>query len=459
MDAEWAHDAIVYHLYPLGACGAPARNDHRGAPVPRLAELPGWIAHWHALGIDTLYLGPVFESTTHGYDTVDYFQVDRRLGDNATLAEVCRQLKAAGIRVILDAVFNHVGRGHAAFQDLRRHGEQSRFRGWFKGLRFDKRSPLGDAFDYETWAGAYELVKLDLAHPEVRAHLLAAVDFWIDAFGIDGLRLDAADVMDLDFLRELAAHCKARKPDFWLMGEVVHGDYARWANPDTLHATTNYACYAGLHGSANTRNYHEIAHELNRQFGPEGVYKGLPLYSFVDNHDVDRIRTKLKRPAHLFPLHVLLFTMPGVPSVYYGSEWAQAGKKGKTTDAPLRPIATPPMAGDPRTSHDLAQAIARLSRVRHAEPILRRGDYRPIAASHEQLVFERRYRGRAARVAVNGADAPVSLSLGTLDGKAGRWVDLLNPGEAFLVSRGKPATATLWPHWGRVLVFEPAKAG
>ena len=187
MAADWAHDAIVYHLYPLGALGAPATNDGRGPAVARLDQLPEWIPHWQALGINTLYLGPVFESSTHGYDTADYFHVDRRLGDNATLKAAVDALHAAGIRVILDAVLNHVGRRFAPFQDVRARGAASPYASWFKGLRFGKRNPMGDPFDYETWDGHYELVKLDLAQPAVRQHLLAAVDHWIDAFGIDGL--------------------------------------------------------------------------------------------------------------------------------------------------------------------------------------------------------------------------------------------------------------------------------
>jgi glycosidase len=459
VSADWAHDAIVYHLYPLGALGAPARNDGRSAPVNRLAELEAWIPHWQDLGVNTLYLGPLFESATHGYDTTDYLRVDRRLGDNAALARLVRALHAAGFRVILDAVFNHVGRGHAAFRDLQRHGARSRCAAWFEGLRFDRGNPAGDPFDYETWAGHYELVKLDLTHPEVRAHLFDAVTRWIREFDIDGLRLDAADVMDRDFLRDLAAHCKAQRPDFWLMGEVVMGDYTEWANAEALDATTNYEAYDGLHKAHNGRDYGRLAHALERQFGPRGVYRGLPLYAFADNHDVDRIASLLERPAHLFPLHVLLFTMPGVPSVYYGSEWAVPGKKGKTTDAPLRPALTPPQAGDPRTTHDLARAIARLTRLRQQVPALRRGDYRSLAATPEQLVFERRYGGTAARVAVNAAERPVTLTLEPPDGREGRWVDVLNAGEAFPVRRGRPAAATLYPTWGRVLVFEPARVG
>ncbi|MEB3197901.1 MAG: alpha-amylase family glycosyl hydrolase [Candidatus Sericytochromatia bacterium] len=459
MSADWAHDAIVYHLYPLGALGAPPRQDLRRAPVNRLVQLRDWIPHWQALGVNTLYLGPLFESSTHGYDTIDYFRVDRRLGDNAALAELVRELHAAGFRVLLDAVLNHVGRGHAAFRDLQAHGARSAFAPWFKGLRFDRGNPAGDAFDYDTWAGHHDLVKLDLTQPAVRDHLFEAVTFWIRTFDIDGLRLDAADVMDLDFLRDLAAHCKALRPDFWLMGEVVHGDYSQWANPQALDATTNYEAYDGLHKAHNARDYGRIAHALERQFGPSGVYRGLPLYSFADNHDVDRIASLLKRPAHLFPLHVLLFTMPGVPSVYYGSEWALPGKKGKHTDAPLRPALQPPQAGDARQNHELARAIARLTRLRGQVPALRRGDYRSLAATPEQLVFERRYGTSAARVAVNASERPVTLTLEPLDGHEGHWVDLLNPGERFPVRRDRPAAATLYPTWGRVLVFEPARVG
>lgn len=456
VSADWAHDAIVYHLYPLGALGAPARNDAFLPRVDRLAELEAWIPHWQALGVNTLYLGPLFESITHGYDTTDYFQVDRRLGDNAGLKHLVGQLHAAGFRVILDAVLNHVGRRHFAFQDLQRHGARSRYATWFKGLRFDRKNPAGDPFDYETWDGHYELVKLDLTQPDVRAHLFEAVTFWMREFEIDGLRLDAADVMDFNFLRDLSTHCKALRPDFWLMGEVVLGDYSQWSRRGGLDATTNYEAYDGLHKAHNAGDYRRIAQALDRQFGPSGVYRGLPLYAFADNHDVDRIASLLKKPAHLFPLHVLLFTMPGVPSVYYGSEWAMRGRKGKHTDAPLRPAVAPPGPEDPRWNHDVALTIARLARLRKQVPALRRGDYRSLVATPEQLVFERRWEKNSARIAVNAANQPVTLALEALDGRPGRWVDVLNPGETFAVHAGRPTHATLYPTWGRVLVFEPA---
>jgi glycosidase len=450
MTRHWAHDAIVYHVYPLGLCGAPARNDRRSAPTPRLAQLADWIEHWRSLGTNTLYLGPLFESVSHGYDTTDYFRVDRRLGDNATLAELTRKLHAAGIRVLLDGVLNHVGRDFWAFRDVVRHGQASPYASWFSGMRFDQRSPCGDPFTYDSWAGHYELVKLDLSHPDVRRHLLDAVSFWIREFDIDGLRLDAADVMDLDFLRTLAAHCRALKPDFWLMGEVVHGDYTRWANPQTLDATTNYWAYKSLWSSHNDRNYFEIAHSLERQFGPGGVYRDLPLYSFVDNHDVDRIGSQLSHRPHLFPLHVLLFTMPGVPSIYYGSEWAIEGRKTRTSDAPLRPALKP----RPIADHPLASTIARLSKVRAGLAPLRHGTYRHLHVANQQFAFMREAGGDRVVVAVNAADTPAELTIPVPGVREGRLVDVLNGEETFPVRHGKARITPLYPSWGRVMVLK-----
>lgn len=274
------------------------------------------------------------------------YLVDRRLGDDDTLG-AADDLHRRGLRLILDGVFHHVGRDFWAFADVRERRERSAYRDWFF-LDFDRASPEGDPFAYEGWDGLYDLVKLNLDNPEVRDHLFAAVDHWIDRFRIDGLRLDAADRLDLGFQRDLARHLRARRPDFWLMGEVVHGDYRHWANPETLDATTNYECYKGLYSSHNDRNYFEIAYSLDRQSGPEGIYRDLALYTFADNHDVDRVASRLRDPAHLYPLHALLFTMPSVPSVYCGGEWGLPGRKAPDSDAPrststasARPARTP----------------------------------------------------------------------------------------------------------------------
>ena len=286
---DWSWDAFFYHVYPLGFCGAPERNDFSSPPSPRLERLGGWLDHLSKLGVNALYLGPLFESTSHGYDTADYRRVDRRLGDNATLSALSAELHRRGIRLVLDGVFHHVGRDFWAFRDLQAQGQASPYRDWFCGVDFRARSPLGDPFLYDNWEGHAELVKLNAGNPEVRAHLLEAVEGWIREFDLDGLRLDVAYLLDEGFLRELAERCRALNPDFWLLGEVIHGDYRRWLAPGLLDSVTNYECYKGLYSSHNDRNYFEIAYSLNRQFGERGLYRDLPLYNFADNHDVDRV--------------------------------------------------------------------------------------------------------------------------------------------------------------------------
>ncbi|MEO1255282.1 MAG: alpha-amylase family glycosyl hydrolase [Bacteroidota bacterium] len=151
------------------------------------------------------------------------------------------------------------------------------------------------------------------------------------------MRLDAADAISFDFFPLLKAHCRNQKSDFWLMGEVVHGDYYRWANDEMLDSTTNYEAYKGLYSSHLDCNLFEIAYSLNRQFSEDGIYKDLTLYNFVDNHDVNRLASNLKNPAHLYTIYGLLFTMPGIPSLYYGSEWGIAGKRTDQSDHMLRP--------------------------------------------------------------------------------------------------------------------------
>jgi cyclomaltodextrinase len=422
---HWATDSIFYHVYPLGLCGAPLRNDFGAPPVERLEQLTGWLDHIRGLGCNALYLGPVFESTAHGYDTADYWHLDRRLGTDETLRRFVAASHEAGIRVVLDGVFNHVGRDFWAFRDVLTNGGASAFRDWFAGLRFDRRSPHGDPFAYEAWSGHYDLVKLNLGNPDVRAHLLGAVESWIRDFDIDGLRLDAADVLDLGFQRELSAHCRSLKPDFWLLGEIVHGDYRRWANPQTLDSVTNYEAYKGLYSSLVDRNYFEIAYALNREFGPRGVYAGLPLYNFVDNHDQDRIASKLER-RHLAPLHCLLFTMPGVPSIYYGSEWGLEGRRRPGDDGPVRPALD--LADGPRLGSDpgLAGTISALSKLRRHSPALRHGTYRQLLVNDEQLAFARESDGEIVIVALNSAATSATMRLPAP--RDGQWRDLLGEG-------------------------------
>ncbi|NTW03211.1 MAG: alpha-amylase [Oscillochloris sp.] len=449
--SHWSQDAVFYHIYPLGLCGAPHANDFSCPPTPRLAEIQGWIEHMRSLGVNALYLGPLFESGAHGYDTADYYNVDRRLGDNSTLAELSAALHAAGIRLILDGVFHHVGRDFWAFRDLQANGASSPYRDWFVGVDFTQRSPYGDAFSYMAWDGHFDLVKLNLSHPDVRAHLFGAVRQWFELFNIDGLRLDVAELIDPAFLRDLSALCKSIRPDAWLMGEQVQGDYRRLTDVAQLDSTTNYELYKGLFSSHNDQNYFEVAYALTREFGPAGVYRGTPLYNFVDNHDVPRVASLLKNTRHLYPLYALLFTAPGVPSIYYGSEWGIGGVKG-ADDWALRPQLNLTKAAQSAPQPNLPTVISRLARMRHALPALRGGDYTQLHVSHEQLAFTRRLDNQVALVAVNAATKPARLELRVDLPEGTRLTDALDLGRTVSVSGGR-VVIEVPACWARVLVL------
>jgi cyclomaltodextrinase / maltogenic alpha-amylase / neopullulanase len=443
---SWPRDAVFYHLYPLGSTGAPPRNDFVSPPSARLRALHAWLPYLSDLGVNALLLGPVLESSAHGYDTADLFAVDRRLGTNADLTALIGACHARGIRVVLDAVFHHVGRDFWAFREVQRRGAGSPYRDWFF-LDFGGTSPYGDPFSYEGWDGHFDLVKLNTAHPEVRTHLFDAARLWLTEFGADGLRLDAADVLSRDVQRELVRVCRTFKPDAWLVGEVVHGDYRDWAGPEALDATTNYELYKGLYSSHNDRNLFEVAYALGRQFGPEGLYRDLPLYTFADNHDVPRLASLLHDPAHLYPLHLLLLSAPGVPSLYYGSEWGVTGVKAPTSDAPLRPALEPATLAAAGEHPALEPVVKQLIALRQALPALRYGGYRERLVASEQLAFSRSYGGEEVLVALNISGAAQRVTIPQL---GGRWEDLLNPGEAFVGSAGG-LELPLSPNWGRVL--------
>ena len=401
---DWIHGAVFYHIYPLGFCGAPEKNNW-SEPVQRLEKLRDWIPHLRELGVNALYLGPVFESSEHGYDTRDYYTIDRRLGDNAHFKALCQTLHENGIRIVLDGVFNHVGREFWAFRDVQEKLQSSPYCSWFHNLNFGGGSPMGDPFWYEGWQGHYNLVKLNLRNPQVVQHLLDAVGMWMDEFGIDGLRLDAADCVDLDFFRQLRAFTKSKRSDFWLMGEIIHGDYNRWANPELLDSVTNYECRKGLYSSHNDKNYFEIAYSLNRQFGGNGgLYRNLWLYNFVDNHDVDRLGSTLKDPRLLENVYTLLYTMPGAPSIYYGSEWGIKGTHHNGSDRDLRPCLE--LGAVPEANERLCAHLQRLGRIHQGLRALRYGGYEQRMVKNQQYAFCRMADNHRVYVALNLAEHP-----------------------------------------------------
>lgn len=411
----WADQSVFYQIYPLGFCGAPEFND--GVCVSRIQKVEDWIGHIKYCGCDAVYFSPLFESDSHGYDTRDYTKIDCRLGTNDDFAAVCSALRQNGIRVVLDGVFNHVGRGFWAFQDVLKYRESSRYKDWFH-IRFDGNSNYNDGLWYEGWEGHYELVKLNLRNEEVIQYLFDCIKGWVNEFDIDGLRLDVAYCLDRDFLRRLRTYCESLKPGFFLVGEILGGDYNQIMNETMLHSATNYECYKGLYSSFNSMNLFEIAHSLQRQFGPENwtLYKGKHLLNFADNHDVARLATILNNPNHLPLVYAVLFGMPGIPCVYYGSEWGALGAKQQGSDASLRPCFEAP------EENELTKYIAACAEAHKASPSLCFGDYKTLLITNKQFIFERAFEGKRVLVAVNADGSPFAAHF---NANAGRARDLL----------------------------------
>ncbi len=408
----WYDESIFYHIYPLGLTGAPKQNPY-GDPEHRLNTLLPWIAHIKALGFNALYIGPLFESVGHGYETTDYKKLDSRLGTNEDLAAFVAECHRQGIRVVLDGVFNHTGRDFFAFQDIKQHREQSAYKDWYCNVNFWGNNEYNDGFSYENWGGHNLLVKLNQQNPAVKDYICDVIRFWVREFDIDGIRLDAADVLDFNYMKALRQTANEVKPDFWLMGEVIHGDYTRWVNEGTLHCVTNYTLHKALYSGHNDHNYFEIAHTVKRLYEMGGCrVDGLRLYNFVDNHDVERIYTKLNKKAHFTPVHILLYTLPGVPSVYYGSEFGIEGKKERFSDDSLRPALS---LSDCR-ENDCSRLIKTLGRIRQQHFALSYGDYKEILLTNRQYAFSRTKDQTTVFVTVNNDDSDYVMTLPAGDG-------------------------------------------
>ncbi len=427
----WYDEAVFYHIYPLGLTGAPKQNSY-SEPEHRLNTLLPWISHIKSIGCNAIYIGPLFESVGHGYETTDYKKLDSRLGTNEDLTNFVKECHAQGIRVILDGVFNHTGRDFFAFQDIKQNRENSRYKDWYCNVNFWGNTEYNDGFSYDNWGGYNLLVKLNQRNPEVQNYICDVIRFWVSEFDIDGIRLDAADVLDFNFMQALRRTANEVKPDFWLMGEVIHGDYNRWVNEGTLHSVTNYHLHKALYSGHNDHNYFEIAHTVKRLNDMGGGRpSGLKLYNFVDNHDVERIYTKLSNKAHFAPVHVLLYTLPGVPSIYYGSEFAIEGKKERFSDDSLRPCLN---LADFVHDIDATKLIAALGKTRQAVPVLSYGDYKELLLTNRQYAFSRNHDGVSVVVTVNNDESSYVMTLPA--GNCAEYVGALS-GEKVSVNDGK----------------------
>lgn len=405
----WAYESVFYQIFPIGMLGAPRENDDIKAEFKvtnRLAKIDeDWISHFKKLGINAIYFSPVFESDSHGYNTRDYRLIDRRLGTNKDFKDLVKSLHDNGIKVVIDGVFNHVGRGFFAFQDLLKQRENSRYKDWFN-INFNGNSEFNDGLWYEGWEGCYDLVKLNLSNENVIKYLLDSVKLWVEEFDIDGIRLDVAYLLDKNFLKRLRAYTDSLKADFFLLGEILGGDYKTIMADDMCHSATNYECYKGIYSSLNSMNLFEIMHSLKRQFGPEDwtLYKGKHLLSFVDNHDVTRAASIINRPEHLKLMYAFIFTMPGIPCIYYGSEWAAKGEKNYG-DYELR------AAFDKPEFNELTEYIAELAKFKTESKVLNYGDFKDLIITNKQCAFKRSNEGESVLIFINADENPYEFNV------------------------------------------------
>lgn len=407
----WFDESVIYQFYPFSFVGAPEFND--GKTVNRLDKFIQYIPHLKKLGVNMVYFCPIFESTKHGYDTKDFSKIDCRLGTNEDFKELCKKYHAEEIKIVLDGVFNHVGRDFFAFKDVQQNKWNSTYKDWFY-INFDGNSNYNDGFWYEGWEGHFELVKLNLDNPDVKNYLFTCIRQWINDFDIDGLRLDVAYMLNKNFMRELRQVVNQVKADFFLVGEMIHGDYNTIVNNEMLNSATNYECFKGIFSSFNEMNMFEISYSLNRQFGSESwcLYTGKNLVSFVDNHDVSRLASALTNKKHLPLAFALQFTMPGIPCIYYGSEWGQEGIKVAGTDDSLRPTIDKPIF------NDLTEYISKLCKLRTSNKTLAYGSFANLLVTNHQYVFERKLDNKRVVVMINAAENSFDahLNLNTAEG-------------------------------------------
>ena len=344
----WYDESVFYHIYPLGLTGAPAQNDY-GEVVHRLPKLLPWIDHIKEIGCNAIYIGPLFESVGHGYETTDYRTLDRRLGDNDDLKEFVRTCHEKGVRVIFDGVFNHTGRDFFAFKDLQKNRENSQYKDWYCNVNFGGNNEYNDGFSYDNWGGYNLLVKLNQWNPQVK---------------------------------------------------------------DYIYDVTNYNLNKALWSGCNEHNFFEIAHTVKRLYDMGGChYRNLELYSFADNHDVERIASKIINKDHLGVIYTLMYTLPGIPSIYYGSEFGIEGKKEQGSDASLRPHLELSDYADAMTDNPLTALIAKLGSIHQAQKALCYGEYKELLLTNRQYAFARCYENEDVITAVNNDEQSTTLHI------------------------------------------------
>jgi len=371
----WADGAVWWHVYPLGFAGAPVHDDQAVDPSPvvhRLGRVTAWLDHVADLGCTGVVLGPVFASQTHGYDTIDHFRVDPRLGDEGDLRQLFEAAASRGLRVVLDGVFNHVGRAFPRFVEALRDGPDSAAGRWFRWSEPDgegRRHPW-------TFEGHPGLVSLDHGSPEVADYVVDVMDHWLDR-GAGGWRLDAAYAVPSQFWAPVVGRVRARHPAAVFVGEMIHGDNAQYVERSGLDSVTQYELWKAIWSSLNDANLFELAHAVKRH---DALGEHFVPVTFVGNHDVTRIASKLDDPRHVGHALAVLFTVPGLPTVYAGDEFGLTGVKEDRVggdDAVRREFPEPPARPLPPGGDDEADRLLAVHRsligLRRAHPWLAAG--------------------------------------------------------------------------------------
>ena len=359
---SWSDHAIWWQLHPISFTGAEAEALPADAGVVhRLGRVESWLDYVIELGCNGLALGPVFASESHGYDTVDHYRIDPRLGTGEDFDHLVAACRARGIRILLDGVFNHVGRGFPAFQDVLEHGRASRYASWFR-LDFEAVD-TADGFGYADFEGHRALVALNHAEPEVVEYVSDVMRHWLDR-GAAGWRLDAAYRVPREFWHEVSGLVRRDHPEAWLLGEVIHGDYVAAVREGGLDSVTQYELWKAIWSSLNDGNLFELAWALKRhdeyarEFRPQ---------TFVGNHDVTRLASRLEDRRHLPHALAILFTVAGIPSVYAGDEQGFTGVKYERADGdalirPAFPDGPSGLGADGRPVYRLHQDLIGLRR-------------------------------------------------------------------------------------------------
>ncbi|MET0222229.1 MAG: alpha-amylase family glycosyl hydrolase [Tardiphaga sp.] len=395
--ADWVEHAIFWQIYPLGFTRAEKTARTEPGVVHRLPQLVAWLDYAVELGASALLLAPIFASTSHGYDTTDFFRIDPRLGDDADFDVLIAAAHGRGLRVVLDGVFNHVGRDHPAFQRaLAQAPDAALFR-----IDFDRRGPDGQ-FAYADFEGHAELPALNHDNPAVADLIVDVMTHWLRR-GADGWRLDAAYAVPKPFWAKVLPRVRAAHPDAYIFGEVIHGDYVGFVRETGVDAVTEYELWKATWSAINERNFFELSWTLERH---NGFLDGFVPLTFIGNHDVTRIATRITDERHLPHALVVLMTTGGTPCIYYGDEQAFRGLKedragGDDAIRPAFPATPAELAPFGWPTYHLHQTLIGLRR-RH--PWLHRARTHGLSLSNTQMVYEAFDGDERITVALNLGD-------------------------------------------------------